>query len=191
MATKKCPNGHQYDTSIYGDNCPFCIEISHKTSLHILDSYHMSEQSVQHLKDSEWDSVSKIEYRFLESSIPPQYHRSYTISISASSTTISIDCYGKELLKKKYRNTFFKFLCLKEKLSALDIYKHKEVDSKGCTGGQTEYFRLYKEDYCIFDGYVYHCKGDCGTLHLPQDVCALICDAIPTGVQSLIESTLK
>ncbi|MBQ4420369.1 MAG: FHA domain-containing protein [Bacteroidales bacterium] len=24
MATKKCPNGHQYDGNIYGDNCPFC-----------------------------------------------------------------------------------------------------------------------------------------------------------------------
>lgn len=24
MATKKCPNGHQYDSSIYGDQCPFC-----------------------------------------------------------------------------------------------------------------------------------------------------------------------
>jgi hypothetical protein len=29
MATKKCPNGHQYDPSIYGDNCPFCPESSH------------------------------------------------------------------------------------------------------------------------------------------------------------------
>lgn len=24
MATKTCKNGHQYDSSIYGDNCPFC-----------------------------------------------------------------------------------------------------------------------------------------------------------------------
>lgn len=24
MATKKCVNGHQYDSSIYGDKCPFC-----------------------------------------------------------------------------------------------------------------------------------------------------------------------
>ena len=24
MATKKCSNGHVYDASIYGDNCPFC-----------------------------------------------------------------------------------------------------------------------------------------------------------------------
>ncbi len=29
MATKKCPNGHQYDSSIYGDNCPFCPSSSH------------------------------------------------------------------------------------------------------------------------------------------------------------------
>lgn len=24
MATKKCVNGHMYDSAIYGDNCPFC-----------------------------------------------------------------------------------------------------------------------------------------------------------------------
>lgn len=24
MATKKCPQGHVYDSNIYGDNCPFC-----------------------------------------------------------------------------------------------------------------------------------------------------------------------
>lgn len=29
MATKTCPNGHQYDSSIYGDKCPFCPESSH------------------------------------------------------------------------------------------------------------------------------------------------------------------
>lgn len=29
MATKKCPNGHQYDSSIYGDNCPFCPQSGH------------------------------------------------------------------------------------------------------------------------------------------------------------------
>lgn len=24
MATKKCPNGHIYDSNVYGDKCPFC-----------------------------------------------------------------------------------------------------------------------------------------------------------------------
>lgn len=31
MATKTCPNGHKYDSNIYGDNCPFCP--SEKTKL--------------------------------------------------------------------------------------------------------------------------------------------------------------
>lgn len=29
LKPKKCPNGHQYDHSIYGDNCPFCPESNH------------------------------------------------------------------------------------------------------------------------------------------------------------------
>lgn len=29
MATKKCPKGHQYDSTIYGDNCPFCPSSNH------------------------------------------------------------------------------------------------------------------------------------------------------------------
>ncbi|WP_195629504.1 FHA domain-containing protein [Bacteroides finegoldii] len=32
MATKKCANGHQYDASIYGDNCPFCPSGSTKVN---------------------------------------------------------------------------------------------------------------------------------------------------------------
>lgn len=29
MATKTCPNGHQYDSNIYGDSCPFCPASNH------------------------------------------------------------------------------------------------------------------------------------------------------------------
>ncbi len=38
MATKKCPNGHQYDSSIYGDNCPFCPSGSTRTKVNIPDN---------------------------------------------------------------------------------------------------------------------------------------------------------
>lgn len=31
MATKKCSNGHQYDSGIYGDNCPFCPSSGNET----------------------------------------------------------------------------------------------------------------------------------------------------------------
>ena len=33
MATKTCPNGHKYDSTIYGDNCPFCPSESQKTKV--------------------------------------------------------------------------------------------------------------------------------------------------------------
>ncbi|MBR1923191.1 MAG: FHA domain-containing protein [Paludibacteraceae bacterium] len=29
MSTRRCPNGHQYDPSIYGDTCPFCPSETH------------------------------------------------------------------------------------------------------------------------------------------------------------------
>ena len=35
MATKTCPNGHKYDSSIYGDNCPFCPSDSGKTKVSV------------------------------------------------------------------------------------------------------------------------------------------------------------
>ena len=33
MATKTCPNGHKYDSNIYGDNCPFCPSDGAKTKV--------------------------------------------------------------------------------------------------------------------------------------------------------------
>lgn len=32
MATKKCMNGHLYDSAIYGDNCPFCPSAGGETT---------------------------------------------------------------------------------------------------------------------------------------------------------------
>lgn len=49
MATKKCPNGHQYDSSIYGDNCPFCPESSH-TRVNSSDF----ENSTQSTRSADW-----------------------------------------------------------------------------------------------------------------------------------------
>lgn len=39
MATKTCPNGHKYDSSIYGDNCPFCPSESAKTKVSLSNEY--------------------------------------------------------------------------------------------------------------------------------------------------------
>lgn len=53
MATKKCPNGHQYDTSIYGDQCPFCpskkVKPSSSPSTPLPKDFTDGEETIVHL----------------------------------------------------------------------------------------------------------------------------------------------
>lgn len=39
MATKKCTNGHQYDSTIYGENCPFCPSAQTKQVTNFNDDF--------------------------------------------------------------------------------------------------------------------------------------------------------
>lgn len=37
---------------------------------------------------------AQVEFRFTDSSVPPEYHRSYTLGVNREETTISVDSYG-------------------------------------------------------------------------------------------------
>ena len=139
----------------------------------------------------DWQRATKVEYRYGDSSLPPDYHRSYTITITENLKTISIDSYGKVLLTKEYPNTAADFKAFVEALSKKGIYKHKEKDSGGCTGGTSELLRLFNGGENLFDAYVYHCDGENGTLHLPEGTTDLIIKQIPEDVNLLIEGTMR
>jgi len=138
----------------------------------------------------DWSQATKVEYRFGDASVAPDYHRSYTIAITDSSKVISIDSYGGTLLTRQYPNTPADFQSFKEQLSKQGISKHEDIDSGGCCGGTTEYIRLYKQNTKIFDAYVYHCSGERGNLYLPAGTADMFCKQIPEDVQILIDSTL-
>ena len=138
----------------------------------------------------DWSHATKVEYRYGDASVAPDYHRSYTIAITDSSKVITIDSYGDILLKRQYPNTPTDFQAFKDLLSKQGITTHKETDSGGCCGGTTEYIRLYQEDAKIFDAYVYHCSGNYGNLSLPAGTADLFSEQIPEDVQTLIDSTL-
>lgn len=142
------------------------------------------------ISSADWKQTTKMEYRFGDSSVPPQYHRSYTISISISEKTITIDSYGDVLLQRQYDNTAEEYQKFREAVAEKGISTHEETDALGCTGGKTEYVRLYKGDEVYFDAYVYHCGGeDTGTLTLPEGTSYLFKSMIPEDINSLIEST--
>lgn len=143
-----------------------------------------------HISAVEWKKTSKVEYRYLASSTPPDYHRSFTISISEDVKEITIDSYGNILLSRQYTNTPESFQDFKEALSKTGIYMHERIfDNPGCTGGTTDYFRLYNSDVCFFSGFVYHCLGENGDLYFPRGAYNLIIEQIPEKVEDLINST--
>ena len=149
-----------------------------------------SQMEQETISSADWKQTTKMEYRFGDSSVPPQYHRSYTISISISEKTITIDSYGDVLLQRQYDNTLDEFLKFRDAIAEKKISKHEETDALGCTGGKTEHIRLYKGDEIYFDAFVYHCAGDdTGTLNLPEGTSDLFKNMIPEDINSLIDST--
>lgn len=154
------------------------------------DEQPQTEQGI--ISSADWEQTTKMEYRFGDASVAPQYHRSYTISISSSQKTITIDSYGDVLLQRQYDNTAEEYQKFREAVAEKGISTHEETEVSGCTGGKTECVRLYKGDEMYFDAYMYHCGGeDTGTLTLPEGTSSLFRNIIPEDVYSLIESTMQ
>lgn len=142
------------------------------------------------IKAEDWSQTTKVVYRFGDSSLPPDYHRSYTIVITADKMSITFDSYGKELLNRDYPNTAEAFKAFIDELSKTGIKKNKAKDNP-CTGGTTESLKLYKGDECYLNGYAAECSGDIGSLIIPYGVSELIGRQLPEDVNELRNSTMK
>ena len=110
-------------------------------------------------------SIKEITYRFQDASVPPEYHRSYTITIDKDRLKITEDSYSDILAEKEYRIAKNQFERLVASLKENHIDRAELEEEDGCTGGTSEsisYSNLSKE---IFSGTVYHCGGkDFGNL---------------------------
>ena len=131
------------------------------------------------ISQEDWSQTTKVVYRFGDSSVAPDYHRSYTITVTKSIVSISIDSYGDVLLTWEYPFSPVKFKTFIEKLSQSGMKKRKMKDDEGCAGGRTESIRLYKQQEKFFDAYVYHCAGESGDLYLPAGTSSLFTSLIP------------
>lgn len=132
-----------------------------------------------------------VEYNFNDASVAPEYHRSYTITVSEKKKTVKIHCYGDVLLSRDYDNTPEEYLAFRNELSEKGIKKLKpKKNVVPCDGGTTETLKLYKGDECYFNGYVDNCSNG-STIVLPGSAVQLIKRQITDDIDSLINSTIE
>jgi hypothetical protein len=113
----------------------------------------------------EWGRIQEITYAFLDASVPPEYHRSYMITVTANTASVVIDSYGDELANEVYETTGEQFIDLKNSLATNRIRSCFLGDDSGCSGGTSESVTYSDDEGQMFSGMVYHCGGrDFGSL---------------------------
>ena len=109
--------------------------------------------------------IREIVYCFGDASVPPQYHRSYTITVTPGQARVAVDSYGDVLAEKAHEITREEFEDIVRSLSRHRIGSAELGEDEGCTGGTTETIRYSDGMNELFSGSVYHCGGrDSGDL---------------------------
>lgn len=104
-------------------------------------------------------NIDEIKYSYYDSSVPPQYHRSYTITVTASSLAIIVDSYGDIISDKKYDCSPEQFNNLLKLLDAGKVKNVKLKKENGCTGGTGEGINCYRAGETVFSGKAFYCGG--------------------------------
>lgn len=99
-------------------------------------------------------------YRYTDSSVPPQYHRSYTITVKPTEVQLVVDSYGNVLLDEKYSITAKQFKSFVSGLNSCHLSEQAAPETgDGCTGGTGESFTLNKGKGKVVKGSLEHCGG--------------------------------
>lgn len=106
------------------------------------------------------NDIDKIIYNFTDSSVPPQYHRSYQLTLTMNYIKIVVDSYGEILLRKLIKFNRKNFHRLLKNFERYKITKKDEDINNGCTGGTGETITIFNGKRKLFDGYIYHCGGN-------------------------------
>lgn len=78
----------------------------------------------------------QIVFRYSDSSIPPKYHRSYTITLNVRQCTAIVDVYGKNIANKTYmlkKGDFNQLKTLIKQIERPGMYDKKENGSSSNT----------------------------------------------------------
>lgn len=104
--------------------------------------------------------ITKIVYSFKDASVPPQYHRSYTITVTRDQSHIIVDSYGDILADATID---MPEQIIDDLARYIEIYQIKEKDRKRdttiCAGGTSKSLTVYSDKDILLNGTVYQCGG--------------------------------
>lgn len=103
------------------------------------------------ISEADKNNIDKIEYEFTDSSVPPRYHRSYTITLTSSQVHVIVKSYKTELANEAYPIDKGVFEKLVENTSKLDSPDTKVTE--GATGTSGNSINLFTGDKVIYDLY--------------------------------------
>ena len=117
--------------------------------------------SCSNSKDMDYTKIAKVVYHYEDSSTPPRYHRSYTITITADNIHTEVDVYGDILATNDAKFSKDKFDSLLKDIKEVNIKKKAKKEDDGCTGGTGDQLELYdKQGQSLLDVYRYYCGGE-------------------------------
>ena len=105
-------------------------------------------------------AITEITYRFGDASVPPEHHRSYSMTVTSNQIHKVTDSYGNVIEDKTQAIAEAQFQALVESLKSNQIGKVDETDSAGCTGGTTDTVKVVTDKGELFEGSLYHCGGE-------------------------------
>jgi hypothetical protein len=102
-----------------------------------------------------------VTYRFIDSSVPPDYHRSYTLTVADGEARMVVDSYGDELHDVTQPVDDATWSELLDRATPLDGVDEDGDD--GCVGGTSHRLRVtdadHPDDDPVVAASVYRCQG--------------------------------
>lgn len=107
------------------------------------------------------NEISRIEYRFNDSSVPPPYHRSYDIIVVPDTIYLKVDSYGEILTDTNFVLAASDFMALCDSLPSFNLKTRERKEPDGCVGGTGEQIKITDAAGNVsIEGSAYYCGGE-------------------------------
>jgi hypothetical protein len=110
-----------------------------------------------------------VEYRFGDSSVPPEFHRSYTLTISRDEVHAVVDSYGDVIGERTEPLPSEVWDDLTAGLDEVAAVQPSAADISGCVGGRSRDLEVTDEGETLVSTHLYICRDEEGDLHNEEE----------------------